>query len=356
LRGLLRLIERRVREQFDLEAAWITVLEPGLGLEFAPDQTKRASEGFSIDSPGRFRAVLSVRPHGSMLSGDAAAALEFLCAQLPTAIELCRAVENKLQLERELAERERLAVLGQMAASISHNLKNPLGSIKTILQVQMESPELPASMRAETKMVLDEVGRLSAKLHQLLQFSRPAVRGGSVRATSDVRTIIEEVVGVLGREAERRGVPAGRIVFAPRMLLDEHLARHGAADLFLDTLPYNAHTTASDALWAGLPLVTCMGGTFASRVAGSLLHAAGVPELVAADLDGYESLALRLASEPAMLADMRSKLARNRASCPLFDTERFRRHIEGAYLTMHEAHQRGAPPAGFGVAPLDDVI
>jgi len=160
----------------------------------------------------------------------------------------------------------------------------------------------------------------------------------------------------LASEAERRGVPAGRIVFAPRMLLDEHLARHGAADLFLDTLPYNAHTTASDALWAGLPLVTCMGGTFASRVAGSLLHAAGVPELVAADLDGYESLALRLASEPAMLADMRSKLARNRASCPLFDTERFRRHIEGAYLTMHEAHQRGAPPAGFGVAPLDDVI
>jgi signal transduction histidine kinase len=206
LRGLLRLIERRVREQFDLEAAWITVLEPGLGLEFAPDQAKRANEGFSIDSPGRFRAVLSVRPHGSMLSGDAAAALEFLCAQLPTAIELCRAVEDKLQLERELAERERLAVLGQMAASISHNLKNPLGSIKTILQVQMESPELPASMRAETKMVLDEVGRLSAKLHQLLQFSRPAVRGGSVRATSDVRTIIEEVVGVLGREAERRGV------------------------------------------------------------------------------------------------------------------------------------------------------
>jgi signal transduction histidine kinase len=206
LRGLLRLLERRVKEQFDLEAAWITVQEPSLGLEFAPDQAKRASEGFSIDSPGRFRAVLSVRPHGSMLSGEAVAALEFLCTQLPTAIELCRAVEDKLQLERELAERERLAVLGQMAASISHNLKNPLGSIKTILQVQMESPELPASMRAETKMVLDEVGRLSAKLNQLLQFSRPAVRGGSVRATSDVRTIIEEVVGVLGREAERRGV------------------------------------------------------------------------------------------------------------------------------------------------------
>jgi two-component system sensor histidine kinase HydH len=93
-----------------------------------------------------------------------------------------------------------------MAASISHNLKNPLGSIKTILQVQMENPELPESIRGETKIVLDEIGRLSVKLNQLLQFSRPAVRGGSAGATSDARTIIEEVVGVLRHEAERRGI------------------------------------------------------------------------------------------------------------------------------------------------------
>jgi signal transduction histidine kinase len=115
-------------------------------------------------------------------------------------------IEEKLQLERELAERERLALVGQMAASISHNLKNPLGSMKTILQVQLENPELPDSMRAETKMVLEEVGRLSAKLNQLLQFSRPAVRGGSATGRCDARAVVEEVAGVLSHEAERRGV------------------------------------------------------------------------------------------------------------------------------------------------------
>src|SRR5215475_8161901 len=165
-----------------------------------------SSQTWVPNSQRRLNAALTVWPHGAMLSGDAHAALEFLCEQLPASIELCRSIEEKLQLERELAERERLAVLGQMAASISHNLKNPLGSIKTILQVQMESPELPASMRGETKMVLDEIGRLSAKLSQLLQFSRPTVRGGSIRATCELRTVIEEVIGVLGREAERRGI------------------------------------------------------------------------------------------------------------------------------------------------------
>ena len=96
--------------------------------------------------------------------------------------------------------------MGQTAASISHNLKNPLGSIKTILQVQLENPELPESMRAETRMILDEIGRLSAKLNQLLQFSRPAVRGVSVDARCDARAIVEEVSAVLRHEAERRGV------------------------------------------------------------------------------------------------------------------------------------------------------
>jgi signal transduction histidine kinase len=119
---------------------------------------------------------------------------------------LCRLIEEKLRLERELAERERLALVGQMAASISHNLKNPLGSIKTILQVQLENPELPESIRGETKMVLEEVGRLSTKLNQLLQFSRPAVRGGSAVGNCDARVAVEEVAGVLSHEAERRGV------------------------------------------------------------------------------------------------------------------------------------------------------
>jgi signal transduction histidine kinase len=109
-------------------------------------------------------------------------------------------------LERELAERERLAALGQMAASISHNLKNPLGSMKTILQVQLENPEMPESMRAETKMILEEIGRLSAKLNQLLQFSRPTVLGEGRPARCNASEVAREVVGVLRPEAQRKGV------------------------------------------------------------------------------------------------------------------------------------------------------
>jgi signal transduction histidine kinase len=167
---------------------------------------KASEEEFGISQSGRVLGTLRVKAHGAMLSGETAAALEFLCEQLPGALDLCRLIEEKLQLERELAERERLAVLGQMAASISHNLKNPLGSIKTILQVQLESAELPESIRGETKMVLEEIGRLSAKLNQLLQFSRPAIRGGVVAAVCDARVVAEEVSGVLRHEAERRGV------------------------------------------------------------------------------------------------------------------------------------------------------
>jgi len=156
----------------------------------------------------------------------------------------------------------------------------------------------------------------------------------------------------LSREAERRGVAAHRLVFAPRMELDAHLARQRQADLFLDSFPYNAHTTASDALWAGLPLVTCMGDTFASRVAGSLLYAAGLPELVTHNLQNYEALAFELASRPEMLAEIKSKLAHNRPSCALFDTDRFRRHIEAAYTQMYQRLERGEPPASFDVAAI----
>ncbi len=167
---------------------------------------KASEEVLVIRQSSRSLGTLRVKAHGAMLSGETAAALEFLCEQLPGALDLCRLIEEKLQLERELAERERLAVLGQMAASISHNLKNPLGSIKTILQVQMENPALPESIRGETKMVLEEIGRLSSKLNQLLQFSRPTVRGGAVAAICDARAVAEEVNGVLRHEAERRGV------------------------------------------------------------------------------------------------------------------------------------------------------
>lgn len=153
----------------------------------------------------------------------------------------------------------------------------------------------------------------------------------------------------LRRAAIAHGIDAGRLVFAPRQELPAHLARQKLADIFLDTVPVNAHTTASDALWAGLPLVTCMGSAFAGRVAASLLHAVGLPELVAANLVEYEALALRLATTPELLAGIRARLAQQRNTHPLFDIERFRLHLESAYRTMHERQQQGLGPAGFDV-------
>lgn len=156
----------------------------------------------------------------------------------------------------------------------------------------------------------------------------------------------------LRRQAENRGIAPQRLVFAPRVPIDEYLARFQLADLFLDTLPFNAHTTAADALWAGLPLVTCPGSSFAARVAGSLLTAVGLPELITTSLPEYEALALSLAREPERLAGIRAKLARNRGTFPLFDTNRVTRHMESAYRTMWERYQQGEPPIGFAVAPL----
>ena len=132
---------------------------------------------------------------------------------------------------------------------------------------------------------------------------------------------------------------------------EDHLARLSIADLMLDTLPVNAHTTASDALWAGLPVVTVLGSSFAGRVAGSLLHGVGLPELITDNLEDYEALALKLARDKNLLAAIKAKLAQNRETFPLFDTDRFRRHIESAYETMWERYQRGEPPASFTVAP-----
>lgn len=148
----------------------------------------------------------------------------------------------------------------------------------------------------------------------------------------------------LRREAAARGVSADRIVFAERMLLPEHLARHRCADLFLDTLPYNAHTTASDALWAGLPVLTCLGETFAGRVAASLLHTIGLPDLIASTLPDYERMAIELATNPARLAAVAKRLADNRMTMPLFDTKLFTRHIEAAYIAMAARHRAGQPP------------
>jgi predicted O-linked N-acetylglucosamine transferase (SPINDLY family) len=162
----------------------------------------------------------------------------------------------------------------------------------------------------------------------------------------------EAVAGNLRSEASRRGIAPSRLVFAPMLPLDSHLARHAAADLFLDSLPCNAHTTASDALWAGLPVVTCAGRSFAARVAGSLLHAIGLEELVTESVAAYEALALALARDPARLADVRAKLRINRTTEPLFDIERYTRQLEWAYDAMWTRHLRGEPPRAFDVPPL----
>jgi protein O-GlcNAc transferase len=148
----------------------------------------------------------------------------------------------------------------------------------------------------------------------------------------------------LRKEAVARGVAAERLVFAPRMSMPDHLARHRLADLFLDNIPCNAHTTASDALWAGLPVLTVLGDTFAGRVAGSLLHAIGLPELVAESPNAYERMAIDLATHPEKLAALKTRLAANRLTAPLFDTKRFTRHIEAAYTAMYERHRAGIAP------------
>jgi signal transduction histidine kinase len=223
LRALVGFIERRARDEFELASAELHLVDRQKAevrpFSVTAEQARKrlaSLEYFPVRQGGALVGVLHAEPHGAGLSGETRAALEFLCEQLPGALDLCRLIEEKLRLERELAERERLALVGQMAASISHNLKNPLGSMKTILQVQMENPELPDSIRGETRMMLEEIGRLSAKLNQLLQFSRPAVRGGSISGHCDPVVVVEEVVGVLSHEAERRGVKLHTKVAASR--------------------------------------------------------------------------------------------------------------------------------------------
>src|ERR1700722_2140356 len=150
-------------------------------------------------------------------------------------------------------------------------------------------------------------------------------------------------------EAEKRSVAAERLIFAPKASVADHLARHHLADLCLDTLPYNAHTTASDALWAGLPVLTCLGETFAGRVAASLLKAIGLDALITHSLADYEALALRLVRDPAYLAALKDRLIRNRDESRLFDPQSATRHIESAYQTMADIARRNEKPRSFKI-------
>jgi len=159
----------------------------------------------------------------------------------------------------------------------------------------------------------------------------------------------------LRREAQKCGVAPSRLVFSPRLPSEDYLAQYRLADVFLDTLPFNGGATVSDALWAGLPVLTCAGEAFAARMAGSLLLAIGLPELITHSLAEYESVAFQLATDAPRLAQIKQRLAGNRVGYPLFDTDRFRRNIEAAYVTMWEKSQRGEPPGSFAVPAAQPV-
>ncbi len=202
LRRLVSFVEQRIAQEFELLQVRL-FLEGECELPAGrPDRGHRFPLGKGKECVGS----LEVHYASGMLSGETYAALEFLAEQLPAMIGLCRLIEEKLKLERELAERERLALVGQMAASISHNLKNPLGSMKTVLQVQLENPELPESVRQDCALVVSEIDRLSAKLGQLLRYAKPSVRAGAAPQRVAALSLTEQLVALLGREAERRQV------------------------------------------------------------------------------------------------------------------------------------------------------
>jgi predicted O-linked N-acetylglucosamine transferase (SPINDLY family) len=156
----------------------------------------------------------------------------------------------------------------------------------------------------------------------------------------------------LRQQASRRGVNPERLIFADRMSsLPDHLARQRVADLFLDTCPYNAHATAIDALWTGLPVLTCIGGAFAGRVAASLLKSIDLPELITSTAEQYEDLAVQLAANPRRLAGIKLKLAQNRLKTSLFDLASFTSHLESGFKMIYDRYQAALPPDHIYVAP-----
>jgi signal transduction histidine kinase len=204
LNELITFAETRIRESFSLSGVRIS-LHDGPA---RPAAVSGNVQHFILRNGPAEIGVLEAYFFGQTLSGETHAALDYLAEQLPAAIDLCRLLDEKLRLERELAERERLALLGQMAASVSHNLRNPLSSIKTLLQLQLENPGLPVSARPDCEKAIAEVDRLNTKLTQLLRYAKPAVHAASgITAVSvDVAAISAQTVSLLQHEAERRGV------------------------------------------------------------------------------------------------------------------------------------------------------
>jgi two-component system sensor histidine kinase HydH len=194
--------ERRIREEFGLAAVRVSIPRDAAfkALE-APGGLGHTAE-MRLMKDGLETGVLEAATTGSYLTGETTAALEFLAEQLPGMVDLARLIEDKLRLERELAERERMAVLGQMAASVSHNLRNPLSSMKTVLQVQLENPDLPLDVRRDCTLIVGEIDRMSAKLTQLLHYGKPTVHGERVAAVA----VAAQTAWLFGRDAERRNV------------------------------------------------------------------------------------------------------------------------------------------------------
>ena len=219
------------------------------------------------------------------------------------------------------------------------------------------APDVPSRARLE----LPEKGFVFCNFNQSYKIT-PEVFAGWMRILKAVDGSVLWLLDArppfranLMRQAGRHGIAPARLVFGPSLPLDRHLARLKQADLFLDSLPYNAHTTASDALWAGLPLITRLGSSFPGRVAASLLGAVGMPELVTHSEAAYEKLAIDLAGDAQALALLKQKLAANRMSTPLFDTDLFRRHLESAYRSMWQAWKNGEPVRGFAVPAMEPL-
>jgi protein O-GlcNAc transferase len=227
-------------------------------------------------------------------------------------------------------------------------------------QANDDKRRVSANVPTRAQCALPEQGFVFCAFHSSYKLN-PEVFGIWMRLLQAVPGSVIWLVAVaeahdnLRREAQACGIDPNRLVFAGPAGYPDHLARQKRADLFIDTWPYNGGTTASDALWAGLPVLTMAGRSYAARMAGSLLHAVGLPELVTHSPQAYEALALRLAREPALLGGVREKLAANIKSAPLFNTKRFARHIEAAYGKMWELHLRGDGPQSFSVPSLDQV-
>jgi len=215
----------------------------------------------------------------------------------------------------------------------------------------------PSPVRGRSELGLPETGFVFCCFNNAYKIT-PAVFERWMRLLKSVSGSVFWLYGAnapamtnLRREAQSHGVDPARLVFAPALPLAEYRARLSRADLFLDTLPYNPGATANDALAAGLPIVTCAGRAFAGRMGASLLTAVGVPELITTDLDAYEALARKLATDLPLLESIRNKLLNNRKTSPLFAVGSTCRHIEDAYAAMWEIHRRGDSPRSFRVEP-----